>query len=59
MKPKSVTPFVNTFLTSSVAGFMWWYYLEDDNQVMLWLATAMTVTILFDIYWTLSGRKKA
>jgi hypothetical protein len=59
MKPKSLTPFVNTLLMSSVAGFMWWYYLDDDDQVMLWLATAMTVTILFDIYWTLSGRKKA
>jgi hypothetical protein len=37
---------------------MWWYYLDDDDQVMLWLATAMTVTTLFDIYWALSGRNK-
>tara|TARA_B100001063_G_C16745216_1_gene547101 strand:- start:1620 stop:1757 length:138 start_codon:yes stop_codon:yes gene_type:complete len=43
---------------SSIAGFMWWDYLDDDDRVMLRLATAMTVAVHFDIYWTLSGRKK-
>tara|TARA_B100001093_G_scaffold449373_1_gene455542 strand:- start:215 stop:556 length:342 start_codon:yes stop_codon:yes gene_type:complete len=58
VKPKSLTPFASTFLMSSIAGFMWWDYLDDDDRVMLRLATAMTVAVHFDIYWTLSGRKK-
>ena len=58
VKPKSLTPFASTFLMSSIAGFMWWDYLDDDDRVTLRLATAMTVAVHFYIYWTLSGRKK-
>ena len=35
MKPKSLTPFVNTLLMSSVAGSMWWDYLDEGQGWVL------------------------